>query len=1194
MSATNKSVLHTALLCMLLFLSQAAPAAQSLPFSLVAPFVSLPPMVLGPQDQQWLDQHRPLRVGISIADYEPIDITSDRNRYQGISADYLSLIGSTLSVPMQVVGFARREEAILALRNGTIDILTSANGFERGVKELAFSADYMPDRSVIVGRGNDVTLPSGLKGKKVVLLDGYADAQVVHAVYPDSEIILAPNLYSALEALSQGEVDAFIGNEVIVRSYSALRPYLGLQIKSESALPPVGFSFATRKEDGTLLAMIDRALKSLDPSVRREVVVRWTTGLGSDIARQRIKLTTAEQGWVRKHPHVTVASGQHPPYLYQDKNGQWVGLNVDVLARISRMTGLQFAHKESSSTEETLRLLRTGQADMNTTLGENAERKKFLDFTYSYGGNAWVFVVRSKDPSPLTLNDLSGRVLALPAKHALEDFIRRNHPDITLRSVKTYEQARQLVQNGQADATIQNEAGAYLLPPGALKVGRSVEGQWSPDRFSVVETQPELLSILNKALEEFPVGELRAIRLKWLGAVIPQPTVWQRIPPWVYWTLAVALMLGLVSLVWSSRLKVQIRQRLRAEEQLSDQLAFKHALLDGIPNPIYVRDLDGRLISCNRSYEESFGISFEQMSGRRLIDVDLIPRPSAEQMHADYLKLLETRQPVFADRQMELFGRLIEAYQWTVPFYRADGQLQGLLGGWIDITERKQLEAQLNQARQEAEQANVAKSAFLATMSHEIRTPMGAIIGLLELEREQALRQGTLPSEGLNVAYQSAQELIALIGDSLDLAKIESGSMQLTLAATPLRPFFEGICKLFEAKASEKGLELRLEFAEPAEGEYWLDPMRLRQVLHNLLGNALKFTREGGVLMRVSATGADQHRPGLQISVKDSGVGISAQQQSLLFQPFSQASGDTAAEYGGTGLGLSICRQLVELMGGQISLESEPGGGTQVTVELELARAQAPSKAPEPLQPRAVSRSLQLLIVDDLSANRLVLTQQLEFLGHEVVSTHSAESALTLWREGDFDAVITDCNMPGMSGYALTENIRLIEAREQLRRCPVIGCTANAMSDERQRCEQAGMDRLLVKPVPLEQLAQLLADIAPVQSFDIQSLRQMTRANDEQMQLLLLELWKNLEQEWTVLQPAVSAQDWKALSASLHRLKGAACLIDAVPLAKACASLDASVRAQSRVTLVEEWQKLDDAIGQLRVDIQQHLPVPPV
>lgn len=1194
MSASIKSVLHTALLSMLLCLSQAVPAAQSLPFSLVAPFVSLPPLTLDAQDRQWLDQRRTLRVGISIADYEPIDITSDRNRYQGISADYLSLISSKLSLPMQVVGFAQRDEAIDALRNGTIDILTSANGFERGVKELAFSADYMPDRSVIVGRGNDVTLPAGLKGKKLVLLDGYADAQVVHAVYPDSEVILAPNLYSALEALSQGDADAFIGNEVIVRSYSALRPYLGLQIKSESALPPVGFAFATRKEDVALAAMIDLALNSLDQSVRREVLARWTTGLGSDIARQRIKLSTAEQGWIRKHPHVTVVSGPHPPYLFKDKNGQWVGLNVDMLARISRMTGLQFVHKEVISTKESINLLRTGQADMSTTLAENSERKKFLDFTYSFGDNSWVFVVRNNRPSPITLNDLSGRVLALPAKHALEDLIGRNYPDIKLRSVKTYEQARQLVEDGQADATIQNEAGAHLFPQGLLKVGRSVEGQWSPDRFSVVETEPELLSILNKALEEFPVAELRAIRLKWLGAVAPQPPVWQRIPQWVFWSLAVALMLGLVSLIWNSRLNVQIRQRLRAEEQLNDQLAFKRALLDSIPNPIYVRDLNGRLISCNRSYEESFGISFEQMSGRRLIDVDLIPRMSAEQMHADYLKLLETRQPVFADRQMALFGRLIDAYQWTVPFYRADGQLQGLLSGWIDITERKRLETQLTEARQQAEQANEAKSAFLATMSHEIRTPMGAIIGLLELEREQTLLRGQTPSEGLNVAYQSARELIALMGDSLDLAKIESGSLQLTLAVTPLRSFFEGICRLFEAKAHGKGLDLRLDFAEQAEGDYWLDPLRLRQVLHNLLGNALKFTCEGSVLMSVRATGA-QHRPCLQISVKDSGIGISAEQQSQLFQPFAQASGDIAAEYGGTGLGLSICKQLVELMGGHISLESEPGAGTRVMVELALARvAQTQSKAPEALEQRAIGPSLRLLVVDDLSANRLVLAQQLEFLGHEVVPTHSAESALQHWREGNFDGVITDCNMPGMSGYALAESIRLIETEEQLHPCPIIGCTANAMSDERQRCEQAGMDQLLVKPVALERLAQLLADIALVQSFDIQTLRKMTQANEAQMQRLLSELWKNLRQEWEVLQPAVSALDWTALSASLHRLKGVACLIDAVPLAKACASLDASVRLQSNATLAEQWQMLDSAIEQLRVDIQQHLPGVPV
>jgi two-component system, NarL family, sensor histidine kinase EvgS len=1190
--ASIKSVLHTALLLMLLCLSQVALAAHNLPFTLGAPFVNLAPLTLAPQARQWLDQRRTLRVGISIADHEPIDITSDRNRYQGVSADYLSLISTKLSVPMEVVGFALRDEAVEALANGDIDILTGASGFELGVDSLAFSAEYMPDRSVIVGRGNDVTLPANLKGKKIVLLDGYADERMVHQVYPDSEVILAPNLYSALEALSQGDVDAFIGNEVIVRSYSALRPYLGLQIKSESLLPMSGFSFAMRKTDTTLVTLVNQALKSLDESIGREILGRWTTGLGSDVARQRVKLSTVEQDWVRKHPEVTVLGGQYPPYLYQDLNGQWVGLNADVLARIGRMTNVKFVYTSTTSVEQGIELLRNGQADMSTYLAESAERKRFLDFTYSFGGSSWVFVMRNDGPVDVTLDNLGGRTLVLPAKHALEGIIRREHPNIELRTVKTYEDARQMVENGQADLTIQSEASAYLYPPGKLKVGRSVDGKWTSDRFSVVKSEPELLSILNKALEEFSVPEMRAIRLKWLGSIAPPPPVWERIPPWVYWTFAVMLVLGLISLIWSSRLNVQIRQRLKAEEQLSDQLAFKRALLDGIPNPIYVRDLGGRLIACNRSYEESFGVSFEQMNGRRLIDVDLLPRESAEHMHADYLKLLETEQPVFADRRMELFGRMIDAYQWTVPFYRADGQLQGLLGGWIDITERKRLETQLIQARQQAEQANEAKSAFLATMSHEIRTPMGAIIGLLELEREQALQRGEVPAEGLNLAYQSAHELIALIGDSLDLAKIESGSLQLTLAVTPLRPFFEGIYRLFEAEAREKNLKLRLEFSDQAAGNYWLDPLRLRQVLHNLLSNALKFTCEGSVVISVDAPDSPLGSR-VRISVKDSGIGIDPEQQSQLFQPFSQASGETAAEYGGTGLGLSICKQLVTLMDGQISLESEPGVGTRVSVDIPLVRvAQARSHATEPLARLTSGRVLRLLVVDDLSTSLLVMTRQLEFLGHEVVPAHSAESALDAWRQEAFDGVITDCNMPGMSGYALVERIRLIEAEQQLRRCPIVGYTANALSDERQRCEQAGMDQLLVKPVSLERLAQVLTTIAPEQAFDIQALRTLTQANEVQMQRLLSELWKNLRQEWEVMAPAVVAHDWKAMGAALHRLKGAASLIDAVPLAKACAGLDTSVRLKSSSELNEQWRTLDHVIEQLRTEIQHHLSGP--
>lgn len=1189
--------LGAALLLLLSTLSQIGVAAQSLPFTLVAPFLTLQPLLLDGTDRRWLNERGPLRVGIAIADYEPIDITSDRNRYQGISADYLSLVSAKLSVPVQVVGFAKREQAVAALLDGTLDILTSANGYEQGFENLAFTQEYMPDRAVVVGRGDDSSLSPSLKGKRVVVLDGYADADSLHNAYPQSTIILAPTLYTALEALSQGDVDAFIGNEVIVRSYNSLRPYLGLQIRFEGKLAPTGFTFATRKSDPRLLTLMSRALAGLDESVAREVLGRWTVGLGADLLRQRINFNAIEQRWIRRNPQVIVAASQQPPYIYQDINGRWVGLNVDVLNRISRMSGLQFVYKPMASTQDTLDTLRSGGADMNTTLSENAERKQLLDFTYSYGGNSWVFVVPENQSSKISLQALSGKVLALPARHALEDTIRAEYPQITLRSVKTYDDARRLVESGEAAATIQSEAAAWLYPPGKLKVARSVEGRWSPDRFSVVQTQPELLSILNKALEEFPVAEMRAIRVKWLGATIAQPSIWQRIPPWVYWALAVALLLALVSFGWSSRLKYQIRQRLRAEEQLSDQLAFKRALLDGIPNPIYVRDLQGRLISCNRSYEESFGISFEQMNGRRLIDVELIPKASAEQLHGDYLRLLETQQPVFADRSMELFGKPIEAYQWTVPFYRADGQLQGLLGGWIDITERKLLEDQLKKAQQRADSANQAKTMFLSNMSHDIRTPMGAIIGLLELEREQAIRRGEQPSQGLELARRAANELVALIGESLDLAKIEAGSLQLSPVATRLRDFFEQTCQLFEAQASAAGTTLALQIDDEVQDCYAFDPQRLRQVLHNLIGNALKFTEGGEVWVRVKVDDVETHPPGLSICVQDTGVGMNAEQQRGLFQRFAQADGATAATFGGSGLGLSICKQLVELMGGHIGLVSDVGQGTRVTLDIPLVAVDAPiTELVEPMSPSIAEHALRVLVVDDVAANRMVLTQQLEFLGHTVVSAESGERALALWQDADFEAVFTDCNMPGMTGYALAQAIRETEAREQRPPSLVIGCTANAMLDEGTRCEQSGMDGLLVKPVSLAQLATTLKDVAAHPAgeadFDIRTLYRMTQANEEQLQRMLAALKENLLDEQRGIDVAVIAQDWKALAAGVHRLKGVACLIDAVPLAKACSQLDSSVRQQNSESLVQAWEQLDASIQSLCAGLEPHLTNP--
>ena len=406
-----------------------------------------------------------------------------------------------------------------------------------------------------------------------------------------------------------------------------------------------------------------------------------------------IELDAQELRWVAEHPQVIVSSVQYPLYLFKDEHGQWSGLNNDLLNRISAMTGLQFVHEESFSTDQLLGRLESAEADMSTTLAMNDERKVFLDFSHAFGGAGWVFVGRADAPVVHSLAQLAKRVLVLPARHALEGTIRRDYPAIELRTVKTYAEARALVESGEAFATIENEIGAQLYPLGQLKVGRAVEGKWEADHLAVRKGQSPLLSILNKALEAFPAADLRAIRLKWLSGIAPveSPSRWRQLTHWFCWGMFIVSLFGLLSLLWNRRLAALIKQRADAEKGLGDQLAFQHALIDAMPDPMFVRDLQGRLIMCNKSYEESLCTRFDQVQGRRLVELDVLPAETAALLHAEFMAQMETRKPRFSERQLLFNNGVRDIYQWTVPLYSVDGQLRGLLGGWTDIGHRTRL-----------------------------------------------------------------------------------------------------------------------------------------------------------------------------------------------------------------------------------------------------------------------------------------------------------------------------------------------------------------------------------------------------------------------------------------------------------------------------------------------------------------------
>ena len=417
------------------------------------------------------------------------------------------------------------------------------------------------------------------------------------------------------------------------------------------------------------------------------------------------------------------------------------------------------------------------------------------------------------------------------------------------------------------------------------------------------------------------------------------------------------------------------------------------------------------------------------------------------------------------------------------------------------LTERA---AVLSQAAAVAEAANRTKSQFLANMSHEIRTPLNGVLGMTELLMESGLTSSQRRLAEL--ARSSGESLLSIVDDVLDFSRIEAGRLELEQVSFELRETVAGVVELLAERARAKDVELRALVAGDVPDVVRGDPGRLRQILINLVGNAVKFTPAGEIVVRVGLLTKDGPGSRLAFEVRDTGIGIVPEAHSRIFDAFAQADGSTTRRYGGTGLGLAICKQLVDLMGGAIEVESTLGVGTTFRFTACFGRqaataGEAAAESPRLLALRrtlgqpaereagsvrsAEDRSAQqfegrVLLVEDCAVNLAVAEGMLELLGPRVELASDGAEALAALSRGTFDLVLMDCMMPGMDGYAATQELRRRETGSG-RRTPVVALTANAMSGDRERCLAAGMDDYLSKPFRQEELRELLARWLPAQ-----------------------------------------------------------------------------------------------------------------
>ncbi|MBX3479723.1 MAG: response regulator [Caulobacter sp.] len=401
-------------------------------------------------------------------------------------------------------------------------------------------------------------------------------------------------------------------------------------------------------------------------------------------------------------------------------------------------------------------------------------------------------------------------------------------------------------------------------------------------------------------------------------------------------------------------------------------------------------------------------------------------------------------------------------------FTREDGRPLRLVGALQNISHRKLAEAELIQARNDAEAANTAKSTFLATMSHEIRTPLNGVLGMAQAMAADDLSD--IQRERLEVVRQSGESLLAVLNDVLDLSKIEAGRLDLEQSEFDLRDLARGAHAAFTAIANKQGLSFDLRVEPAARGVYLGDPTRVRQILYNLISNALKFTEAGEIRVTV-----DRPDEALVFSVSDTGIGIAPEPLARLFQRFEQADASTSRRYGGTGLGLAICRQLTELMGGDISARSVLGKGTTFSVvlplprvsELELTPPPPPLSPPEPAGPDQV---LRVLAAEDNEVNQLVLKTLMHQVGVEPVVVPDGRQAVAAWEAEAWDVILMDVQMPEVDGPTAARMIRDREAATGRARTPIIALTANAMSHQIAEYRAAGMDGFVAKPIEVGRL----------------------------------------------------------------------------------------------------------------------------